>query len=243
MSDPVYHGGGFGGSARAGLSEGLSIRLAAVEQLEAAEDAKREQERKRRAEAFEERAFQAAIAQAIADGENVNPRLAMQGRGIGHQPHEFVAMISERMDLEDQRLEAVQHREFLRWQAEQSASTSGDTTAPSSLKLEEGAAIRLGRTSTWTVSGRGRWLSRKLAGWLPGMRRGAIGGPDPGREGGGAGVRRGRRPDRVPDGRRPDWVWVRDPMTAGDREAAAGQLRRHAGVGVAAGRDRGGRFL
>ena len=80
----------------------------------------------------------------------------MQGRGIGHQPHEFVAMISERMDLEDQRLEAVQHREFLRWQAEQSASTSGDTTAPSSLKLfEEGAAIRLGRTSTWTVSGRG----------------------------------------------------------------------------------------
>ena len=43
--------GGFGDSARAGLSEGLSIRLAAVEQLEAAEDAKREQERKRRAEA------------------------------------------------------------------------------------------------------------------------------------------------------------------------------------------------
>jgi hypothetical protein len=126
----------------AGLSEGLSIRLAAVEQLEAAEDAKREQERKRRAEAFQERAFQAAIAQAIADGENMNPRLAMQGRGIGHQPHEFVAMISERMDLEDQRLEAVQHREFLRWQAEQSASTSGDTTAPSSLELEEGAAIQ-----------------------------------------------------------------------------------------------------
>ena len=142
MSDPAYIGGGFGGSARPGLSEGLSIRLAAAEQLEAAEDAKREQERKRRAEALEQRAFQAAIAQAIADGEHVNPRLAMQGRGIGHQPHEFVQMVSDRMDVEDAHTEALKAAEYRRWEAEHYAATSADTSAPTSLQLEEGAAIQ-----------------------------------------------------------------------------------------------------
>jgi hypothetical protein len=127
---------GFGDSVRSLMSPGLQARIAEQEEAEAREAAKEARERAVRAEAWRERSLQAAIAQAVADGENVNPRLAMQGRGIGHTPREFVEMMAWVQDAEDQREEARERAEYLKWRRDRGESTSGDVSAPTPAEAE-----------------------------------------------------------------------------------------------------------
>jgi hypothetical protein len=135
---PVYERGGFGDSRASRLSEGLEVRAAAEQQMFDEAAAKAERERTRRAELFQERALQSAIAQAMEAGEHVNPRQAMRGLGIGHTPREFIQMRSAVMDREDAHLELVAHAAFVKWQREQAADMSGDTSAPTKEALEAG---------------------------------------------------------------------------------------------------------
>ena len=136
MSDPVYEGGGFGGSIRERMSDELQIRLEAAESLEADADAKAERERARRAERFQEQSIQAAIALAVANGERVNPRLAMQGRGIGHQPHEFIQQRALLMEREDLEAAAADRRAFEKWKAERGLAGQADMSAPTPAGVE-----------------------------------------------------------------------------------------------------------
>jgi hypothetical protein len=141
MSDePVYVGGGFD-SSRSAMSEDLQIRLAAADAIQADEDAKAERARKQRVEALQERAQQAAIAAALAEGQAFSPKM-LRGEGLGHRPSEFIAQRAAMMDIEDAHAEAQAAAEYRRWQAEHYAATSADTSAPTSLQLEEGAQMQ-----------------------------------------------------------------------------------------------------
>jgi len=122
------------------MSPGLQRQIAEQEEAEAREAAKEARERAARAQLWQERSLQAAIAQAVLDGESVNPRQAMQGRGIGHQPHEFVAMMAAVQDAEDEREAAREHAEYLAWKRDRGESMQGDMTAPTH---EEAEANRL----------------------------------------------------------------------------------------------------
>jgi hypothetical protein len=132
MSDePVYEGGGFGDASTAPKSENLRIRMEVAAEMEAAEAAKEERDRKRRAEISQERAIQHAIAAAVAAGEYVNPRQAMQGGGaVGHEPREFIERASFQMDQEDFQAEASAAAEYRRWLADRGGAMSADTSAP-----------------------------------------------------------------------------------------------------------------
>jgi colicin import membrane protein len=139
MSDePVYEGGGFGGSIRSRMSEDLQIRLEAVEAQDQMDAAKAEKDRKRRVEQFQERAQQAAIAAALEAGQAFHPRM-LRGEGVGHTPAEFIAQAHARMDVEDAHAEAQAAADYRRWQREYYAGTSADTSAPTAQQLEEGA--------------------------------------------------------------------------------------------------------
>jgi hypothetical protein len=120
--------GGFGGSLRSQMSEQLQRRIAEQEAAEAREAAQEERARAQRAEVHQENAIQAAISQALENGEDFHPRM-LRGERLGHTRQEFLAMQSARMDAEDAQLAARQQAAFRKWQAEQSASMSGDTSA------------------------------------------------------------------------------------------------------------------
>jgi hypothetical protein len=126
----------FGDSVRSLMSPGLQARIAEEEEREARETAKLERERTVKAELWRERSLQAAIAQAINDGENINPRWAAQGRGIGHSPAEFVQMMAAVQDAEDMREEARERAEYLKWRRDRGESTSGDMSAPTPEQVE-----------------------------------------------------------------------------------------------------------
>ena len=121
---------GFGDSVRERMSPGLQRQIAEQEEAEAREAAKLERERAVRAETWRERSLQAAIAQAIADGENINPRRAMRGEGIGHSPQEFIEMMGSVQAAEDARAEALEARAYREWKAAREQGTFADTSAP-----------------------------------------------------------------------------------------------------------------
>ncbi|HEX6758640.1 MAG TPA: hypothetical protein VF086_09570 [Propionibacteriaceae bacterium] len=133
--------GGFagGGSIRDRMSPGLQARLADAEAEEAFQAAKEERARSLRAEQWQERSEEAArriaIGEAMAAGEDAGPR-ALRGERLGHQPHEFIELVAAQQDHEDLVEAARQRREFERWQAGQSADTSGDMSAPTARQLE-----------------------------------------------------------------------------------------------------------
>jgi hypothetical protein len=138
MSDePVYVGGGFGDSSTAPKSENLRIRMEVAAEMEAAEAARAEKDRQRRAEIFQERAIQDAIAAAVAAGEFVNPRQAMQGGGtVGHEPREFIERASLQMDMEDFQAEASAAAEYRRWLADRGEASSADVSAPTPAEVQ-----------------------------------------------------------------------------------------------------------
>jgi hypothetical protein len=117
------------------MSPRLQRQIAAQEEAEAREAAKLERERAYRAEQFQERAQQSAIAAALEAGEEFHPRM-LHGERLGHQPHEFIAAASARMDVEDQRFEASELAEFREWKRRRGEATQGDTAAPTQRQLD-----------------------------------------------------------------------------------------------------------
>jgi hypothetical protein len=65
-------------------------------------------------------------------GEQFSPRM-LEGRGLGHTPSEFIALVNAKLDREAAQAAAREAQEFRRWQAEQSA----DVSAPTEAELEE----------------------------------------------------------------------------------------------------------
>jgi hypothetical protein len=121
--------GGFGGSIRSMMSDGLQRRLAEQEAAEAREAAQEERERALRAEAFRESNLQAAIAAALEAGEEFHPRM-LRGERLGHTTSEFIAARSAQMDVEDAQLAARQRVAYNRFLAAQGELNSGDMSAP-----------------------------------------------------------------------------------------------------------------
>jgi hypothetical protein len=130
--------GGFGeSSVRSQMSPRLQRQIAESEEREARESARLERERPSRVGAWRERSLQAAITQALELGEELNNPRALRGEPLGHTPAEFVSLMSARQDVEDRAAEAPERREFERWKAAQSASSSGDVSAPTVRQLAE----------------------------------------------------------------------------------------------------------
>jgi hypothetical protein len=134
--------GGFGDSVYARMSPGLRGAIAEAAAEEAYKAAKAERERRHQAEQWQARSEEAArhiaIREALEAGEDASPR-ALRGEALGHTPAELIAIVAAQQDVEDQRFEAAELREFRRWKAERSADTSADVSAPTSLQLEQGS--------------------------------------------------------------------------------------------------------
>jgi hypothetical protein len=120
--------GGFGGSIRSMMSPGLQRRLAEQEAAEAREAKEQERFRAQRAEAHHEASIQAAIAQALEQGQEFNPRM-LRGEGLGRTRAEAIQYYSAMQDREDVLAAAREQLAFRRWQAEQAALYSGDASA------------------------------------------------------------------------------------------------------------------
>lgn len=138
MSGTIYMGGGFGGSIRGQMSDKLRRRLHEEEASEAIETARVERDRQQRGEQLQQQALRAAIENALDAGESFQPRW-LRGEQIGHTRSEFLALASTRMDLEDRRIEMAERAAFNRWQAERTADTSADVSAPTPAELEDQA--------------------------------------------------------------------------------------------------------
>jgi hypothetical protein len=123
------------------MSPRLQRQIAEAEAAEARDQAKAERQRAERAETLRESANQAAIAQALQEGEEFHSRM-LRGQGVGHQPAEFIALASARQGVEDERAAALEMAAFRQWQAAQSASNSGDVSAPSQRQLEADRLMR-----------------------------------------------------------------------------------------------------
>jgi hypothetical protein len=108
------------------MSPELQRTIAEAEAAERREAAKEGELRQLRTERLEENAFHAAVQEAISRG--IDASKALLGREIGHTRGEFIAMISARQDIEDAQAAAREQVAFRKWQAEQSASWSGDTS-------------------------------------------------------------------------------------------------------------------
>jgi hypothetical protein len=126
--------GGFNDSLRSQMSPALQRAMAEQESEERREAARAEREKKQRVEAFAENSFRAAVEQAIADG--VDPTAArIKGVGVGRTVGQALAYYSAMADAEDARLMARVRQAFREWEAQQSASTSADMTAPSEQEM------------------------------------------------------------------------------------------------------------
>jgi hypothetical protein len=132
--------GGFGDSIYDRMSPGLRRAIAESEAEEAYQAARAERERAYRAEQWAQRsedaARQDAIREAIEAGEDASPR-ALRGEQLGHEPSEFVALMSARQDVEDMQLEAEKARARRRWEAQYDAGNQGDLSAPTQRQLDE----------------------------------------------------------------------------------------------------------
>jgi hypothetical protein len=130
--------GGFTGdpsSVRSTMSDGLRRQIALNEEREARAQAELEHERQVRVERFADSASRHAIAMALEAGEEFHPRM-LAGQGLGHTVRELIETVSDRQDIEDQRIEAAELEEFRRWKAAKSAGLSGDVSAPTAQQLE-----------------------------------------------------------------------------------------------------------
>jgi hypothetical protein len=96
--------------------------------------------RELRAEKWQTRAIQAAVADALDRGEAFHPQM-LEGRGIGRTRAELIAEVSARQDLEDAMAAAAERAEFRRWQEERSASMSGTMSAPTPAEVAEREAM------------------------------------------------------------------------------------------------------
>jgi hypothetical protein len=130
--------GGFGGSIRSMMSPGLQRRLAEQEAAEAKEGREQERERALRAEVHHEASIQAAIAQALEQGQEFNPRM-LRGEGLGRTVSESLAYYSAVADAEDRRRAAQARRAFNEWQARHNELHSADMSAPSPEELQSRA--------------------------------------------------------------------------------------------------------
>jgi hypothetical protein len=137
--------GGFGDSLRAQMSPATQRRIAEAEAAEAYEAAKQERERAVRAQAWQERseelARRTAVDEALAAGEDASPR-ALRGERLGHEPHEFLALMSARQDHEDMVLEAKRLEYLRRCEAAYDAGDYADNSAPTQRQLEADELMR-----------------------------------------------------------------------------------------------------
>jgi hypothetical protein len=84
MSDQIR--GGFDGALRSQMSSGLRRKLVEQEARERREAAAEERERAQRREDFQNRAFQAALQDAVSRGEDIDIAKAIStGRGLGNR--------------------------------------------------------------------------------------------------------------------------------------------------------------
>jgi hypothetical protein len=107
--------GGFNNSLRSQMSPQLQRRIAEQEAAEAREAKAEERARAERREDLEARNIQAAIAQAIENGEEWSPRM-LRGQGYGRTRAEAIAYFSGLQDMEDRKAELAERREFEQWQ-------------------------------------------------------------------------------------------------------------------------------
>ena len=99
------------------------------------ETARIERERAQRREELREQAFRASVQQALDRGELVDMR-AMRDGGVGRTPAEVIEHASAQMDMEDARRAAEVRKAFNEFRGQYYA----DTSAPSQVELEAGAA-------------------------------------------------------------------------------------------------------
>ena len=126
--EPQYPDGGFGDSLRSQMSESLLRQLALDDAREQREIAQAEREREHRADLARERAIEFLVRQATERGDQVTMQQRMTGEGLGRTPAEFIAERAAIMDMEDQRAAARQRAEFNKWQLQQSADSSHDSS-------------------------------------------------------------------------------------------------------------------
>ena len=62
---------------------------------------------------------------------------ALHGDGVGHEPREFIEMVSAQQDLEDSQAEARDRAAYNRWLVQRSERTSADMSAPSEMDKAE----------------------------------------------------------------------------------------------------------
>jgi hypothetical protein len=108
------------------MSDRLQRQLALADAEEQREARQAEHQRAGEAESWRERAFQAAVAEAVENGESMQDALA--GRNLGHTPQEFIDKVNAQCDFEDSMAEARQANEFRKWQQSQTADTSADVS-------------------------------------------------------------------------------------------------------------------
>jgi hypothetical protein len=140
MTGEVRMGGGFNGSATSQMSPSLLRQIALQEEAEARKAAEELRKREERAEEWQTRAVTAAIQDAMDRGEEFNPRM-LDGRGLGHTPAEFVALVSARQDHEDMQAAARERQAFEAWKFQESVGTSADVSAPTPVELAEQATM------------------------------------------------------------------------------------------------------
>jgi hypothetical protein len=119
----VLMGGGFG-SLRERMSAPLQRQLALADAQDQREAAAKKHQRSVEAEEWRERAFQAAVNEAVENGESMQDALA--GKNLGNTPSEFIAKVNAQQDFEDSMAAARQNVEFRKWQQEQTADTSAN---------------------------------------------------------------------------------------------------------------------
>jgi hypothetical protein len=126
--------GGFGGAVTSMMSDQLRHRIAAQEAAEAREAAQEQREQRLRAEAFQESAIQAAIAERLEAGESFQPRW-LRGESLGHTVSEFLALRSAEIDRQDMISEARRKIAVRKLMEQHGEADYGDTTAPTKQEM------------------------------------------------------------------------------------------------------------
>lgn len=160
MSGVVYLGGGFGtGLDR--MSPGLAARVAAADADYDRQSARQERDAQALRAMVEEDRIALSIRMAQDRGEAVDVLQAIRAGGIGRTRVEAITQASAQADAEDARQVAAERAAFRRWQAQQSASTSADLSAPTATEVAEFGQIKA-RAETYRAKRReeGRLLTR-----------------------------------------------------------------------------------
>jgi hypothetical protein len=142
MSEDVQVRSGWGDTRAERISAPTLQRIAAADREQARADALAERDRQLMREQAAADAFRASVEAAVERGESIDPRQAHLDGGVGHTVREFVELCAARQDVEDAQAAARQAAEFRRWQAQQAAAASGDTTAPREAETPQLVAAR-----------------------------------------------------------------------------------------------------